>query len=87
MAAQEFDPGDLGAQSLQITTKTNCTATVENEKVNIDNLDGSLRHTENEIVKHLVVYINEKKQGWSNSVYIYIYIYIYIFITVTLQFK
>ena len=61
MAVQEFDPGDLGAQSLPITTKTNCTATVENEKVNIDNLDGSLRHTKNEIFMHLVVYINEKK--------------------------
>ena len=37
IAAPEFDPGDLGAQSLPTTTKTNCTATVENEKVNIDN--------------------------------------------------
>ena len=36
MAAPESDPGDLGAQSLPTTTKTNCTATVENEKVSTD---------------------------------------------------
>lgn len=32
IAAQELDPGDLGAQSLRTTTETKCTATVENEK-------------------------------------------------------
>ena len=60
MAAQEFDPGDLGAQSLQITTKTNCTATVENEKVSIDNLDGSLSPCEWKIYALACLYKWEK---------------------------
>lgn len=54
MAASEIDPGDLGAQSLPTTTKTNCTATAETEKVSADNLDGSLHHTENGIFMHLL---------------------------------
>ena len=57
IAAQELDPGDLGAQSLRTTTKTKCTATVENEKVSIDNLDRSLRNIENGIFMYLPVYL------------------------------
>ena len=33
IAAPEFDPDVLGARLLQVTTKINCTVTVEGEKV------------------------------------------------------